>query len=84
MFQDFFALQKQISNHIDKMREVQNNSGVLNSGTNTYSTLLNVGVNMPETHPNLEMDLNISSGHAVLTEVMQNYLFSSSGFSNDT
>ncbi|KAM5548968.1 G-box-binding factor 1 [Rosa sericea] len=62
---DFSVIQKQIFN---QMGAVQNNSRVLYSGMNTNLKLLNIGVNMPETHPNSGMDLNVSSGHAVRTE----------------
>lgn len=71
LFQDFSVLQKQMFNQIDQETAVQNNSRVLYSGTNTDLNLLNIGVHMPETHLNLGMDLNVSSVHAIRTEVRQ-------------
>ncbi|XP_050366103.1 G-box-binding factor 1-like [Argentina anserina] len=65
---DFSAFHKQVSNQIDQLGAFQNHSGVLDSGTNTNLKLLMLGINMPESHPSLGMDLNISSGHAIHTE----------------
>ncbi|PRQ23600.1 putative transcription factor bZIP family [Rosa chinensis] len=62
---DFSAIQKQIFN---QMGAVQNNSRVLYSATDTNLKLLNIEVNMPETHPNSGLDLNVSSAHAIRTE----------------
>lgn len=72
LFQDFSAMQQQMLTQMHQTGAVQNNARVQYSGTNTNLNLLSFGANMPETHLNFEMDLNVSSGHAICTKVMKN------------
>lgn len=77
LFQDFSAMQQQMLTQMHQTGAVQNNARVQYSGTNTDLNLLSFGVNMPETHLNFGMDLNVSSGHAICTKVRKNVTGSS-------
>lgn len=66
--QDFSAMKQQMLTQMHQTGAVQNNARVQYSGTNTNLNLLSFGANIPETHLNFEMDLNVSSGHAICTK----------------
>ncbi|BFG41580.1 hypothetical protein CerSpe_278530 [Prunus speciosa] len=65
---DFSATQNQMLDLMHQDGDAENNSTDQYSGTNTDLAFQDFGVNVPETHLDLGMGLNVSSGQAIRTK----------------